>query len=74
VLGLLVAALFLDDVTAVRSAVIDAVGRGVPGRHRSQRIGELRARLETVDPADPPEPADLAAVWANAVPPRGDRP
>jgi malonate decarboxylase beta subunit len=67
-------ALVLDDVTAVRSAVIDAVGRGVPGRHRSQRIGELRALLEAVDPADPPEPADLAAVWANAVPARGDRP
>ena len=65
-------ALVLDDVTAVRSAVINAVGHGVPGRHRSQRIGELRARLEAVDPADPPEPADLAAVWTNAVPPKGD--
>ncbi|MEU4408943.1 biotin-independent malonate decarboxylase subunit beta [Streptosporangium sp. NPDC023963] len=60
--------LVLDDVTAVRTAVIDAVGRGVPGEHRSQRIGELRARLQAVDPADPPEPADLAAVWAKVVP------
>lgn len=60
--------LVLDDVTAVRSAVIDAVGRGVPAEHRSERVGELRARLQAVDPADPPEPADLAAVWAKAVP------
>jgi malonate decarboxylase beta subunit len=66
-------ALVLDDVTAVRSAVVEAVGHGVPGEHRSQRTGELRARLDAVDPARPPEPADLAAVWANAVPPRGDR-
>ncbi|MDN3354902.1 biotin-independent malonate decarboxylase subunit beta [Actinomadura sp. DC4] len=60
-------ALVLDDVTAVRSAVIEAVGRGVPREHRSGRLAELRARLEAVDPADPPDPADLAAVWA---PPR----
>jgi malonate decarboxylase beta subunit len=66
-------ALVLDDVTALRSAVIEAVGHGVPREHRSQRIGELRARLEAVDPADPPEPAGLAAVWADAVPPGGDR-
>ncbi|MGJ6968986.1 biotin-independent malonate decarboxylase subunit beta [Streptosporangium sp. G11] len=61
--------LVLDDITAVRAAVIDAVGRGVPGEHRSRRIDELRARLQAVDPADPPEPAGLAAVWARAVPP-----
>ncbi|GAA3514013.1 malonate decarboxylase beta subunit [Streptosporangium album] len=65
--------LVLDDVTAVRSAVIDAVGHGVPDKHRSQRIGELRARLEAVDPANPPQPTDLAALWAKAVPPKGDR-
>ncbi|GAA1307188.1 hypothetical protein Psi02_46650 [Planotetraspora silvatica] len=66
--------LVLDDVTAMRSAVIEAMERGVPGEHRSRRIGELRARLEAVDPTDPPAPADLAAVWAHAVPREGDRP
>jgi len=66
-------ALVLDDVAALRSAVVEAIGHGVPREHRSQRIGELRARLEAVDPAHPPAPADLAAVWANAVPPAGDR-
>ncbi|GII52115.1 hypothetical protein Pth03_05040 [Planotetraspora thailandica] len=63
--------LVLDDVAALRSAVRDAVAQGVPDEHRSQRIGELRARIEAVDPADPPEPSKLAAVWADAVPPKG---
>ncbi|GAA1001250.1 hypothetical protein GCM10009555_105550 [Acrocarpospora macrocephala] len=52
-----------DDVAAIRSAVIEAVGCGVPAEHRSQRIGELGALLAAVDPADPPKPGDLAAVW-----------
>ncbi|MFC6083077.1 biotin-independent malonate decarboxylase subunit beta [Sphaerisporangium aureirubrum] len=62
-----------DDVAALRSAVIDAVGRGIPGEHRSRRLGEWQARVRAVDPADPPDPPGLAAVWAKAVPPRGDR-
>ncbi|GAA4577085.1 biotin-independent malonate decarboxylase subunit beta [Planotetraspora kaengkrachanensis] len=65
--------LVLDDVAAVRSAVIEAAGRGAPGEHRSRRLRESRTRLDAVDPADPPEPADLAAVWARAVPAEGDR-
>lgn len=65
--------LVLDDVAALRSAVIEAVGRGVPAEHRSQRTGELRARLEAVDPAHPPEPSALAAAWADITPPRGGR-
>jgi malonate decarboxylase beta subunit len=68
--------LVLDDVTALRSAVLDAVHRGVPAEHRSQRIEELRARLASVDPAHPPAPADLAGLWAKAAlpgktPPQG---
>ncbi|MFC4529177.1 biotin-independent malonate decarboxylase subunit beta [Sphaerisporangium dianthi] len=65
--------LVLDDVTALRSAVIEAVGQGVPAEHRSQRIGELRARLAAIDPARPPAPSELAAAWADTPPPRGDR-
>ncbi|MFC4587592.1 biotin-independent malonate decarboxylase subunit beta [Sphaerisporangium corydalis] len=64
--------LVLDDVTAIRSAVIDAVAQGVPAEHRSQRLGELRAHLHAVDPADPPEPSGLAAAWATASPQEGD--
>ena len=65
--------LVLDDVAALRSAVIEAVGRGVPAEHRSQRTGELRARLEAVDPAHPPEPPALAAAWAGITPPKVGR-
>ncbi|MET8155009.1 biotin-independent malonate decarboxylase subunit beta [Sphaerisporangium sp. NPDC005289] len=57
-----------DDVAEVRSAVREALGRGVPDEHRSQRIGELRALLEAVDPAHPPDPADLPALRTNAAP------
>ncbi|MGW4638601.1 biotin-independent malonate decarboxylase subunit beta [Sphaerisporangium sp. NPDC004334] len=57
-----------DDVAEVRSAVREALGRGVPDEHRSQRIGELRALLEAVDPAHPPDPADLPALRADAAP------
>ncbi|MFC7380774.1 biotin-independent malonate decarboxylase subunit beta [Sphaerisporangium rhizosphaerae] len=57
-----------DDVAEVRSAVREALGRGVPDEHRSQRIGELRALLEAVDPAHPPDPADLPALRVNAAP------
>ncbi|MGP4105262.1 biotin-independent malonate decarboxylase subunit beta [Nonomuraea sp. KM90] len=64
-------ALVLDDVTALRTAVIEAVRQGVPAEHRSQRIAELRARLEALDPARPPEPADLADAWAGATPRKG---
>ncbi|SDK37852.1 malonate decarboxylase beta subunit [Nonomuraea maritima] len=58
--------LVLDDVTALRTAVIDAVRAGMPAEQRSRRIKELRAALEAVDPARPPEPAALADVWARA--------
>ncbi|MEO3810320.1 biotin-independent malonate decarboxylase subunit beta [Sphaerisporangium sp. B11E5] len=65
--------LVLDDLGAVRTAVIDAVRRGVPEVHRSARLGELRARLAAVDPERPPEPADLARVWGHDRPPAGAR-
>ncbi|MFC7109209.1 biotin-independent malonate decarboxylase subunit beta [Nonomuraea rubra] len=53
--------LVLDDVAALRSAVIGAVAQGVPAEHRSQRIGELRAGIEA---ARPPGPHDVVAVGA----------
>ncbi|MEV5895075.1 biotin-independent malonate decarboxylase subunit beta [Nonomuraea fuscirosea] len=65
--------LVLDDVTELRAAVAGAVRQGVPAEHRSRRIGELRARLEAVDPAHPPAPSELAAVWGRPARPEGDQ-
>ncbi|MEV4571430.1 biotin-independent malonate decarboxylase subunit beta [Nonomuraea sp. NPDC049419] len=65
-------ALVLDDVAALRTAVVEAVRLGVPAQHRSRRVGELRARLEAVDPEHPPAPSALADVWGRSAPPKGD--
>ncbi|GAA0423707.1 hypothetical protein GCM10010160_59200 [Acrocarpospora corrugata] len=51
-----------DDVAAIRAAVIEGLGRGVPADHRSGWIDSLGALLAAVDPTDPPEPADLPAI------------
>ncbi|GIH23309.1 hypothetical protein Aph01nite_16190 [Acrocarpospora phusangensis] len=64
-------ALVLDDVSALRSAVIDAVRGGVPDEHRSQRLRELRACLESVDPGRVVEASEVAGGWAKAVPRKG---
>jgi malonate decarboxylase beta subunit len=42
-------ALVLDDVPAVRQAVITAIAAGVPGRHRSEELDVLTARLSGDD-------------------------
>jgi malonate decarboxylase beta subunit len=54
-----------DDVDALRDAVRAALAAGVtaPGGHRSERVDVLRSRLSTLDPADPPTPADLRSRW-----------
>ncbi|WP_203618139.1 biotin-independent malonate decarboxylase subunit beta [Streptomyces bauhiniae] len=56
-----------DDVTALRAAVRHAVGAGParPGTHRSEQLEVLRARLATLDPADPPQPSDLGDLWGD---------
>ena len=54
-----------DDADRLRAALIDAINAGVaePGRHRSQRLDVLAARLATLDPATPPDPRDLRTLW-----------
>ena len=56
-----------DDADLLRAALIDAINAGVaePGRHRSQRLDVLASRLATLDPATPPDPRDLRALWGS---------
>lgn len=65
--------LVTDDVDTLRTALRTAVAAGVPrpGRHRSERLDVLRARLGSFDPASPPAPHDLRALWGDRYePPR----
>lgn len=54
-----------DDVDELRSELRDALKAGAlrAGEHRSERLDVLRARLQTLDPADPPAPHDLRQLW-----------
>lgn len=67
--------LVVDDADALRDAVRRAVAAGTtsPGAHRSERLDVLDARLATLDPADPPEPARLRQLWGETydMPPAG---
>ncbi|MEV4513949.1 biotin-independent malonate decarboxylase subunit beta [Dactylosporangium sp. NPDC049525] len=60
-------ALVIDDADALRDAVRDTVAAGVtaPGRHRSERLDVLDARLATIDPAAPPAPGQLPELWGD---------
>ena len=78
-------ALVLDDVPAVRQAVITAVAAGVPEHHRSEELGVLAARLSAGDggqarfsltglgipPAPGPGQGPLAASHPGAAQQRG---
>ncbi len=69
--------LVIDDAGVLRDAVRDAVAAGVtaPGRHRSERLDVLDGRLATIDPAAPPAPAQLPALWGDTYdPPRAAAP
>jgi malonate decarboxylase beta subunit len=59
--------LVVDDVDEMRAAVRRAVSAGVrpPGSHRSERVDVLDARLASLDPANPPEPATLGELWGD---------
>ena len=66
-----------DDADLIRAAAVDAVAAGVsePGRHRSERLDVLAARLAMLDPADPPAPQQLRALWGDTfTPPPGAAP
>lgn len=64
-------ALVPDDVDAIRAEVSAAIGAGVPkpNSYRSRRLDVLQSRLSVIDPAQPPAPADLAALWGTTYEP-----
>lgn len=60
--------LVIDDARKLRDAVRQAIGSGVApaGSHRSERLDVLDARLATIDPANPPQTAELRGMWGDA--------
>jgi malonate decarboxylase beta subunit len=48
-------ALVEDDAKQLEQAIQELAARGVPARHRSERVEEYRRRLAQIDPAAPPD-------------------
>jgi malonate decarboxylase beta subunit len=57
-------ALVEDDTAAIGAAVRRAFASGAGVTPRSERVEALSARLAAIDPAQPPEPVALRALWA----------
>lgn len=62
-------ALVEDDARLLQQAILDLAARGVPARHRSERVEESSRRLAEIDPAAPPDGPALRRLW-----PRGEMP
>jgi malonate decarboxylase beta subunit len=58
-------ALVEDDAKQLKQAIQDLAGRGVPARHRSERVEQYRRRLTKIDPAAPPDGLALRRLWPN---------
>lgn len=67
-------ALVSDDVVLIRSEVTAAITAGVPApnSYRSRRLDVLASRLSLINPAQPPQPSELPALWGRGyeLPPR----
>jgi malonate decarboxylase beta subunit len=57
-------ALVEDDAKELKQAILDVAARGVPARHRSERVDEYSRRLAKIDPAAPPDGPGLRRLWA----------
>jgi malonate decarboxylase beta subunit len=56
-------ALIDDDPNALRQAIQDLAARGIPARHRTERVEEYRRALAKIDPAAPPDGPTLRRIW-----------
>lgn len=55
-----------DDTAEILDAVRQAVSAGRPSAPASRDLARLRAHLAVIDPASPPAPADLPALFTTA--------
>ena len=62
-------ALIEDDAKALRQTIAALAARGVPARHRSEKVEEFRRSLAKIDPAAPPDGPELRRIW-----PKGEMP
>ena len=65
-----------DDAAALRDAVRKALATGVrpTGGHRSERLDVITSRLAALDPANPPRPQQLRALWGQEFEPIESQP
>ena len=56
-------ALIEDDAKARRQTIQALAARGVPARHRSEKVEEYRRSLANIDPAAPPDGPALRRTW-----------
>jgi malonate decarboxylase beta subunit len=53
-----------DDVEVIRQRVIEAFGRGIPSRHRSEQVEGYLERLATIDVTHQLESGEVRRVWS----------
>jgi malonate decarboxylase beta subunit len=53
-----------DDVELIRQRVIEAFGRGLPSRHRSEQVEEYLKRLAAIDVTDQLESGYVRRLWS----------
>jgi malonate decarboxylase beta subunit len=53
-----------DDADLIRQSVIDAFGRGVPSRHRSEEVEESMEQLATIDVTHQLESQEVRRQWS----------
>jgi malonate decarboxylase beta subunit len=62
-------ALVEDDAEWLKQTIRDFAARGIPARHRSEKVEEYRRSLANIDPAAPPDGPALRRMW-----PKGEMP
>jgi malonate decarboxylase beta subunit len=53
-----------DDVELIRQRVIEAFGRGLPSRHRSEQVEGYLKRLAAIDVTDQLESEEVRRLWS----------